>query len=112
MRPDYYLPYWVLMTRDVIPNSRKILERELLKSGYRAPRILEAAIFIMVQYVRSGTRLYSDNLCTYTICKETTYGNSIAVGNFSSNDLTIDEMPFPSYKYGIGALRDLTSRAI
>src|SRR5665647_229061 len=73
---------WVLMTTDVIPESRRKsfaeqqeLVKKLNKDGhpaYRVPNAGEAIISIYAKYLMSGTkkRLFSDESYTYTRCQE------------------------------------------
>jgi len=63
---------WVLMTRDVIPNSRNKSygqQQQLAANypNYEIVTLLEATICIFLDYVQSGT---IDNLCSYTHCQE------------------------------------------
>jgi energy-coupling factor transporter ATP-binding protein EcfA2 len=75
-----YRSYWLLMTRDVLPESRDKWwsgQRELVaahasRTGlpYELPRALEAATAILTHYVRNGERLYGDAPYTCTSCQE------------------------------------------
>jgi hypothetical protein len=89
--------YWVLMTRDVLEDSRnrKYAAQEALvaeRAGetelpYVLPGALEAATVILSHYVRSGERLYLDNPYTLTRCRDSVlYKGSdypVAVGGFA-----------------------------
>jgi hypothetical protein len=94
--------YWVLMTRDVLPNSRnktyenqkKLLAKHVHSKGlapYEVPHALEAVVAILLHYVRTGERLYADAPWTYTCCQEAVDNNSypIVVGGFSSGGLIV-----------------------
>ena len=95
-------PYWLLMTRDVLVNSRNTVyaaQKELVagyanRTGlpYRLPRALEAATEILTHYVKNnGERLYSDDPLTYTRCLDAdTDGDPILVGDCSSGGLLVD----------------------
>jgi hypothetical protein len=69
--------HWVFLTRDVIEGSRKksYQDQQTLLSqkghgAYVVPTILDATVCIFMEYVRSGTRLYSDSPWTYTRSQE------------------------------------------
>lgn len=106
--------HWVLITRDVIPDSqnkrysdqKKLLESYAQKSeeSYLLPTALEAATCILVEYVRSGTILYSDNPWTYTRCLETVNNNQwpVSIGGFSSEGLYIHDCRYAYSHYYIG----------
>lgn len=119
--------HWVLMTKDVIPQSRKKSyeeQQDLLtvvheKTGikYEIPHVLEACICIFVYHITSGKFLFgskdssSDSnllLSTYTRCQTQIDGDQIEVGGFSQSGLLIH--PFMNnFEYiGIAAIRHLT----
>ena len=87
-------PYWVWMTRDVLPGScnksypdQCALVAEHAKRtglGYEVPGALEAAVVMLLHHVRSGERLYSDNPWVYTLCQESIRGYQLIAGGFSS----------------------------
>jgi hypothetical protein len=95
--------YWVLMTRNVIEDSRRkaYTSQQVLvachanRTGlpYELPSALEAATAILSHYVRSGERLYADNPWTWTLCQELVAwdgGNApVVVGGFSSGGLNV-----------------------
>lgn len=88
--------HWVLMTKDVIPGSRGksyANQQKLVNQtpSYQVPTILEAATCIFMEYARSGNRVYSDNLCTYTRCQER-YNEKwqLIVGGFSDDGIDVD----------------------
>ena len=83
--------HWVLFTRDVIegsrsksyPDQQKLLSQKG-QGVYAVPTILDATVCIFMEYVRSGTRLYSDNPYTYTRCQEKYNANwQLVVGGFA-----------------------------
>ncbi|MGH7238749.1 MAG: F-box-like domain-containing protein, partial [Candidatus Saccharimonadales bacterium] len=90
---------WVLMTKDVIPESRSksyddqkaqvlsLCEKSTIE--YQLPNVLDAATCIFMKYVTSGICLYSDDPWTYTHCLEQTDGPPIAVGCFTSLGLNV-----------------------
>ena len=111
-------PYWVWMTRDVLPGScnksypdQCALVAEHAKRtglGYEVPGALEAAVVMLLHHVRSGERLYSDNPWMYTLCQESIRGYQLAVGGFSSgglNGLSFYYSGAGSDSYGVAGLR-------
>ncbi|MHA7878033.1 MAG: hypothetical protein ACX93T_03910 [Bacteroidota bacterium] len=92
--------YWVLMRREILPNSRSrsyseqksnidSLERAI-GLDYTIPNVLEAATAISMHYVRSGERLYPNKPMTYTHClDQIDEAYPIAVGGFSTSGLSI-----------------------
>ena len=70
---------WVLMTKDVIPGSRRqsyVDQQRLVheKPQYEVPDLLSATVGILAHYVRTGERLFSREPITYTRCRETAGG--------------------------------------
>jgi NLR family CARD domain-containing protein 3 len=93
-------PYWVLMTRDVLPGSRGKTygaQKALVAAHvhYDMPYALEAATAILLHHARTGERLYTNAPWTYTRCQEKVLGNEypVVVGGFSSGGLDV-------YSYG------------
>ncbi len=105
-------PHWVLMTRDVIPDSRNkayedqktLVQRHTQQSGipYELPTALEAATAILMEYVKTGNPLYTDDKLgkqwTYTRCIEKVNQNQwpAAIGGFASGGLYVSR----SYHWG------------
>jgi len=92
--------HWVLMARDVIPDSRKKIYKEQVqlaqtynKNGieYEVPKLLDATVGIFMEYVQTGTRLFSDDPWTYTRCQEqyVNTGYQMVVGGFSASGLRV-----------------------
>jgi NLR family CARD domain-containing protein 3 len=82
--------YWVLMTRDVLPDSRNKpydAQNELATKHehYAVPGVLEAATAIFLHHVRTGERLYETG--TYMRCQSSEAQNTFTVGYFSSDGL-------------------------
>ncbi len=105
--------HWVLMTRDVIPGSRKKPYADQQKlvtnvSSYQVPKIVEAAICIFMEHARTGARLYGDSPLTYTRCQEK-YNKDwqLEVGGFGAAGLYVylydDDGGYADY--GVGGLR-------
>jgi hypothetical protein len=90
--------HWVLMTRDVIEESRnktyldqQTLLRQKGQGVYVVPTILDATVCVFMEYVRSGIRLYSDSPYTFTQCQEKYDANwQLGVGGFDPVGLDID----------------------
>lgn len=108
--------HWVLMTRDVIPGSReksyndqqKVLKGCIEKKQlpYQVPTLLDATTSIFMEFLRSGTFLYSGSPGTYTRCQEK-YNKDwqLVVGGFASAGLGVG---YDGYDYdviGVAALR-------
>lgn len=83
---------WVLMTMDVLPNSRdktytaqaamvSALAAKALAS-YEVPQTLEASVCILTHYCCSQKPIFSCSRITYTLCQENIRGEQIVVGGF------------------------------
>ena len=104
--------YWVLMTKDVIPGSRRksYHEQKGLVSqheGYSLPKAIEAAICLLMEHAVSGTKLYGIDPRTYTRCKELVIGRCpVVVGDFGSRGFCVSYVGCgDDYCDGVGALR-------
>ena len=107
--------YWVLMTTDVIPDSRgKPTERQFVLAsraeGYDAPTLLEAVVCNYVEHVESGKRLFGNDPLTFTICKDELIGCSWdpIVGGFWPNGLDLygGRSDYDDYGYvGVAGVR-------
>ena len=53
------------------------------------PRVLEATVLLVVTFMSSGERLYSDNPWTYTRCSEQLSGYQLVVGGFSPDGVHV-----------------------
>ena len=76
------------MTRDVLPGTRdkSFKDQCAILNGfktYQVPTLLEASVCILMEYVTSGTRLFSDSPWTYTRCQEKDNSYQVTVGGFS-----------------------------
>jgi len=113
--------YWVLMTKDVLEGTRwksygeqtEIVSKFAQKVSvpYQPPKLLEAAVCILTEYVSSGMRIYSDNPLTYTRCDEK-YENGpyqMVLGNFGAGGLDVyyNNFGFVIDHYGLSCLRRL-----
>ncbi|HPE84924.1 MAG TPA: hypothetical protein PLO43_01945 [Chlamydiales bacterium] len=75
---------WVLMTRDVLPDSRcksysgqcQLVAKLAQKSAqpYEVPHLIEAVTSIFMEYVKTGTCLYGRDPWTFTRCQEKALG--------------------------------------
>jgi HEAT repeats len=91
--------YWVLMTRDVLPDSRSKTyeaQKEMVVAHagrvglpYELPHAIEAATAILMHHARGGERLFGENPWTYTRCQEVGHGFPVTVGGFSSGGLCV-----------------------
>ncbi len=102
--------HWVLLTRDVIPNSRNKPYAEQQKlvtkaSSYQVPKALEAAVCLFMEHARTGNRLYSDSPWTYTRCQEKTDSGQLVVGGFGAAGLSLHLYVGDYGYYGVGGLR-------
>jgi hypothetical protein len=113
--------HWALMTRDVIEGTRSksyssqqaLITRysQQTKAAYEVPTVLDAAVCIFMEYVRTGTRLYSDSPRTYTRCQEKydPKWQQLVVGGFSAAGLRVRDSHDISNgeSHGVGGLRNL-----
>jgi hypothetical protein len=112
--------YWVLMTNDVIPESRykryedqiRLLNEKSQKAQvvYEVPQLIEAATCILLEYLRTGKRLYSDSPSTYTRCQERVPNGPLknchyVVGGFTAGGLLVDNSINNADNFGVGGLR-------
>ena len=110
--------YWVLMTRDVLPDSRgksyqqqcALVANHAHRTGlaYEIPSALEVTVVIALHHVRSGEALFH----TYTRCCEESYDHEyhLAVGNFPSEDLNASRAPnCADYFGGLASSADLNA---
>jgi NLR family CARD domain-containing protein 3 len=96
--------YWLLMTRDILPESRnksyrsqqKIVAAHVSRTSlpYEMPKALEAATAILTHHVRDGERLYSAHPWTCTYCQEWIRHQfnayPVVVGGLASSGLSVD----------------------
>jgi len=109
-------PHWILMTKDVIPNSRNKsfqdqlkLVKEYNKMSYELVHLIDAVVAILLEHVSKGTRLYPVE--TLTLCQEREqdkgdYGQIMHVGGFSRHGLRVSHYFGNALEYfGIGVSR-------
>jgi len=103
--------YWALITKDVLPNSRRKTYSEqqaLIKGPYVVPGALEVATGILVHHVKSGEKLYPEKPYTYTRCKEKlSNGNRVVVGAFQPAGLRVFDDYFGDSRHddrGLGGI--------
>ena len=111
---------WVLMTKDVIPGSRKqsyVKQKAMIAAiadkalvPYEVPQVLEVAFCVLAHYFKCKERLLSDDPWTYTRCQEsiqTAFGHyPVVVGGFVPAGLHILDYYFFDYDInGVVALR-------
>lgn len=105
--------YWVLMTKDVIPDSRSqtFTEQKRMveeKQGYEVCDLLSATVGILTHYARTGKCLFSDDPWTYTRCIEVIRNYRIVVGGFAPGGLYLNyyyHYYFVHNNVGVGGLR-------
>jgi hypothetical protein len=111
--------YWLLMTRDVLPESRgkSCRDQQKLIAGharrtnmpYELPKVLEAATAILTHHVRNGERLYGDRPWTYTRCQEWVLHQSnkypAVVGGFESSGLEVLNHDYVLGSVGVAGCR-------
>ena len=96
-----YPSHWVLMTRDIILGSRGMGCKECSdmfakhrdKTGihYELPHLLESTASILMHYVKTGERLYSDDPWTYVYSKDVDKGYCpLVVGGFAPGGICVD----------------------
>ncbi|MCB1075772.1 MAG: hypothetical protein KDK59_09620, partial [Simkania sp.] len=108
--------HWVLMTRDVIPDSRsktyvdqkKLIQSHAQKTNipYEMPLALDATTAILVHYVETRERIYTDNPTTYTRCQEKVNNNQwpAAIGSFAAGGLSVSSLA-RWCDHGVGCVR-------
>jgi hypothetical protein len=108
--------YWLLMTRDVLPESRgktyvnqkKLITDHAIRTSlpYELPKALEAVTAILTHHVRNGERLYSDSPSTYTRCQECILHQSnecsAVIGSFESSGLVVYRYFYSYGDYDLG----------
>jgi hypothetical protein len=105
--------HWVLLTRDVIEGSRDRSYQDqqifLSQKGhgvYAVPTILDAIACIFMEYVRSGTRLYSDSPYTWTRCQGKHNADwQLGVGGFALGGLSLSCIGVDDERFGVGGFR-------
>ena len=87
--------HWVLMTTDVLPDTRKktydaqVAEVKKYRD-YEVPRAIDAAAAILMGYVKTGIRWYTDSPWTYTRCQEKVNGYPLGLGGLGSSGLHVN----------------------
>ena len=109
--------HWVLMTKDILPETRMKTFEEQCKiistaPGYECPNFLDTVVCILTEFFRTpGTRLYSSKPTAWTRCidKLDQLPLTIIVGGFSKDCLNIGTVnPNVAVDYiGMGAMRRL-----
>lgn len=103
--------HWVLMTRDVVPDSRNKTyqeQKDLVNhyKDYGLPGALEAAVCILMEHVSSGSKLFGERPLTYTSCTETVGDRyPVVVGGFVPDGLYVYDSHFGGDYFGVAALR-------
>ena len=106
--------HWVLMTMDIIPGSRgryikecsDMIANHRKKTGipYELPNLLEATASILMHYVKTGERLYSDDPWTGTFSQDVYKENyPLGVGGFAAGGLCV--LSYDSCGLGVAGCR-------
>lgn len=100
--------HWVLMTRDVLPETRKksFKNQSIILKGfktYQVPTLLDATVCILMEYVLSGNRLFSDNPRTYTRCLEKCDDWQTDLGSFGVAGLSVSISNYDLVNSGLAA---------
>ncbi len=110
---------WVLMTKDVLPESRgknyanqQTMMDALAKKAfatYEIPGTLEAAVCLLAQYfgsqTTSKTHAFGDNPWTSTHCQEKVQGVNVVVGGFHPALGNFIRIKYGNHLIGVAALR-------
>jgi hypothetical protein len=101
--------YWVLMTKNVLPESEGKtypIQKALVEAaGYEVPGCLEAATCILLEELRSGTRLFGIDPLTYTCCEENIDGSQLLVGGFDPRGLMLHSNFYHNVPNGIAGVK-------
>jgi hypothetical protein len=110
--------YWVLITRDVLPESRKkthAAQKKLVSAHasctglYEMPKAMEAATTILTHYVCAGERLYGNVSWTCTRCQELIRCGSsnypVVVGSFEPSGFYVGCSYYDDYSDGAAGCR-------
>lgn len=85
--------YRIVITNNVFKKSRNLSVSDqkalVRKIDCEMPRVLEATVLLVVTFMSSGERLYSDNPWTYTRCSEQLAGYQLVVGGFSPDGVSV-----------------------
>ncbi|MCC5832160.1 MAG: F-box protein [Chlamydiales bacterium] len=100
--------YRIVITNNVFKESRNLSVKAhkalLSKIGCEMPKIVEATVLLVVTFMSSGERLYSDNPCTYTRCSEQIDGYQLVVGGFSLDGIDVNFDYFDDVNSGVGGV--------
>lgn len=98
--------HWILMTKDVIPESRSKIateQEQLLQKGkHDAPSFLDATVSILLNQTKC-----SFNKSTFTVCTEKIKGGRVVVGGLNEQGLLISYIISTSYIIGTAAVLKL-----
>jgi hypothetical protein len=90
---------WVLMTKDVIPDSRdktyqqqQELVEKLDKGNYEFPKARKAAVCIIGHFLETNEYLFGRKPWTYTRSEEKVDGYPVVVGGFSADGLNVSNL--------------------
>ena len=104
---------WVLMTKDLLPGSKKkkrgeqrvliskLAEKSLI--SHEVPGTLEFVACVLSQYFDLNIRLFTDHPLIYTRCKEVVRGKRIVVGGFAPSGLVVTPDHYGKEFIGVAA---------
>lgn len=103
---------WVLMTKTILdgsPQKSYATQKQLVEEqGYRIPQTLEVIACLLLEYNRSGRRLFSTQPMTYTRCEEKINECHLIVGGFNLAGLFIQFCAISHVHIGVAAIRNLS----
>lgn len=111
--------YWVLITNDVLPNTKKLSfpnQQALIAQlkddvnvEYRIPKALEAAVLNFMIYVNTGKRPFGKKPSTATRCQEKIDHKPLTVGGLDQKGLSIDLSYFGNDSDGVAGVWNFQS---
>lgn len=100
--------YRIVITNNVFKKSRNLSVSDqkalVRKIDCEMPRVLEATVLLVVTFMSSRERLYSDNPWTYTRCSEQLAGYQLVVGGFSPGGVDVIDDIFGNVGIGVGGV--------
>lgn len=86
--------YRIVITNNVFKEGRNLSVSDQIalvsKIGCEMPKVLEATVLLVITFMSSGKRLYSDKPWTYTGCSKQLAGDPAIVGGFSPAGVSVD----------------------
>lgn len=106
----FHASHWVLITKDVLEESRKMsyqTQQSICKSHplYMIPRVNEVVVATFIEYLLTGVCLFNREQWTYTRCLDQCANEQLIVGGFSPSSLYIGISGEDHKQNGIALLR-------